>query len=546
VDFSSIPLGVGVIFAFFGGLVSFISPCVLPLVPAYISYMGGRVTYNVSSQMSVAAPVSRWNTFMNGVAFVAGFTMVFVLFGLLTTAFIRVVGGANIGALEGVIGRVGGMVVIFFGLHFMGALPALFARLRQRQALLNSPLTTLLLTILGIVLIVWGFSGTLTVWDSPLWNGAAWAPLLGMILAVVWVLVLFVSGAFFAPGDYWMKAMNTVEYLLYADTRQQMTRTGQQGLWGSVVMGVVFSAGWTPCIGPIYGGILTASATLSRSVGESAIWLTAYCLGLGVPFLLTALMLDGAQGLLRRLQRHMRSFKLVTGVFLVIIGLSVASGQLQSLSQQFAGQFADFSVAVEEWMKHNLEQIFGSQSGESSEGQAGVDLTDTENAIRLDSTPSASDDESPLSLVAEDAAAAPATGLTLGNRAPNFTAFNDDGTALDLYDLRGKVVLLHFWSSACSPCQAQMQQYQTLQSEDFAVIGISGIALSETLAAYRQQWGLWFPLVADEFGAIHNLYSVSVYPDNFLLNREGLIASRFGELPANQVEALVNSVLASS
>jgi peroxiredoxin len=236
---------------------------------------------------------------------------------------------------------------------------------------------------------------------------------------------------------------------------------------------------------------------------------------------------------------------LVTGTFLVVIGISVASGQLQSLSQRFAGQFGDLSIAVEEWVQHNLEQLFGAQSEAQNDAQASVDLSNTENAIRLDNSAAPNDAESPLSLVAEDAAAAPVTGLALGSRAPNFVATNDDGTEINLYDLRGQVLLLHFWSSECEACQAQMQSYQALLRDDLVVIGISGGALTQTLANYRQQWGLSFPLAADSEGAIHNLYDVSVYPDNYLLNREGLVASRFGELAEAQIAALLNSVLAA-
>jgi cytochrome c-type biogenesis protein len=555
VDFSTIPLGLGIIFAFFGGLVSFVSPCVLPLVPAYIGYMGGRITNTLAAQVNTDSTqvvrASRWTMLKNGIAFVAGFTFVFVLLGLSLNAFIRSVSGANVSILQNIIGRLGGIVIILFGLHFMGILPAVFAHLRVRQRLLNSVVTTLVIALLGAGLLVWGFTGTPVLWDSAMWQqsrefGALWAPIAGVISAVIWLMVLFLGGAFFAPGVFWTKAMNTIEFALYTDTRRQMAATGQQGLLGSAMMGIVFSAGWAPCVGPIYGGILTATASLSRSVPESAIWLTAYCLGLGVPFLLTALMLDSAQGVLRRLQRHMHKIELVTGAFLIFIGVLVARGQLQSVTQQFALQFGDFSVAVETSVQENLEQLFGMPSSESAPATAtAITQLPSDAPIRLDSTPSAGDQESALLLFVEDADTEPIIGLLAGNTAPNFITETDEGTPIALYDLRGNVVVLHFGSTTCDACAEQMQVYQTLVNENanFTVLAFSDGANTQTLIDYREQQGISFPMALDSDGAIHTLYTISQYPTNYLINREGLIVQQFNELPAADIRFLISATL---
>jgi hypothetical protein len=114
-------------------------------------------------------------------------------------------------------------------------------------------------------------------------------------------------------------------------------------------MGVVFAAGWAPCIGPILGSILGLAASAS---GGSAVTagslLVAYSFGLGIPFLLAALALDSVQGLFRRLQRHMHKIERITGSFLIFIGLLVASGRLQAISQDFTAQFSDVSLRVED------------------------------------------------------------------------------------------------------------------------------------------------------------------------------------------------------
>jgi len=111
---------------------------------------------------------------------------------------------------------------------------------------------------------------------------------------------------------------------------------------------MVFSAGWTPCIGPLLGTILTVAAT-TGDIAQGMLMLTAYSIGLGIPFIITALLMNSAQGVLRRLQKHMRKIELFSGALLVLIGIMVASGQLQSLSQTFSqGEFADFTYRVEE------------------------------------------------------------------------------------------------------------------------------------------------------------------------------------------------------
>jgi cytochrome c-type biogenesis protein len=323
--------------AFLGGLLSFLSPCVLPLVPAYIAYLGGTATQAVSVQIAgggqVAASPSftqRLNTLSHGIMFVAGFTFVFVIIGLATTAFLQLVGGANIRLITTILGRVGGIFLIFLGLHVMGAIPALFRRLLGMPSLLGSIVTTLAVTLFGGALLLWAFVDLR----------------FGLPVLAIFALWLILDGAFTQPLRFWTSTINAISNALYADTRTTMNPTQQQGLASSFFMGVVFSAGWTPCIGPIYGSILTLAAA-GGSVSVAATQLLAYSLGLGVPFLLAALMMDGARNLLRRFYPYMQTVKIITGVLLIIIGIAVASGRMQDLSRDFAQQFADFSYRLE-------------------------------------------------------------------------------------------------------------------------------------------------------------------------------------------------------
>lgn len=323
--------------AFLAGLVSFLSPCVLPLVPAYISYMGGRVTNTVSAQTSgtavLAQPtlLSRLSTLTHGFAFVAGFTFIFVVIGLLSTAFVRQIGRQDIILATRIISHIGGIVIIFFGLHYMGVIRTGIQKFLQTPTLYKNLLSSLIFGVLMTALIVWALIDALLI--IP-------------VLAVFW-LWLFLAGAFTRTELFWKKTLNRLLISLYADTRRQRVAKGQQSYSTSALMGIVFAAGWTPCIGPIYGSILTMAMT-GQDVSEAGFLLMAYALGLGIPFLAAAFLLDSAQSLLRKLQRHIHTIERFAGVMLVVIGLLIATERLQTLSQNFAVQFADFSYNLEE------------------------------------------------------------------------------------------------------------------------------------------------------------------------------------------------------
>ena len=329
--------------ALIAGFLSFISPCVLPLVPAYIGYMGGRLTHNIARQTASGAPVdvrlgTRLQMMLHGLAFVAGFTVIFVLIGLLTTALASVA-GQFVGTFTVSIGRIGGVVIIFFGLQFMGLLPRFIRLLRTKRyaSMLDSVLISVAFTVVFSGLIYWAAVEELAI---------------ALPLIAALALIMFINGAFSQPAIFWNNALARIEALLYSDTRGDVAETSREGLIGSAFMGMVFSAGWTPCIGPLLGTILTVAATTGATTGDIAggmLLLAAYSIGLGIPFVITALLMDSAQGILRRLQRHMRKIELSSGALLIAIGLLVASGQLQSLSQTFSqGEFADFTFRVEE------------------------------------------------------------------------------------------------------------------------------------------------------------------------------------------------------
>jgi len=538
------PENITISLAFIVGLISFVSPCVLPLVPAYIGYMGGRVTNTVATHVGITGDNGqvalrpsfnlRFNTAAHGVFFVAGFTFVFVTIGLLSTAFVQQVGGRNINLVTGIIGRLGGVLIIFFGLHFSGLLPRFFRWLVADKRWLGSPITSVVMVILGVVLLLWGFGGSLSPSFYTIIPTTAgeitqvnWPTFLALIIAVLYVLWLVLNGAFTRPLDFWGSVINRTQMLLYMDTRRQMNGQGGQGYAGSALMGVVFSAGWTPCIGPVYGTILTVAAN-TGNVGYALPLLTAYCLGLGIPFVVTALLLDGAQGVLRRLQRHMHKIELVSGAFLIIIGVLVASGQMQSLSQYLAGAYADFSVEME-------EQVVNSLTGANS----GTVIIAPTPAAGLNSITGAAENMD-----------APVSGTAIGNIAPDFSSVLDTGEAVRLSDLRGQVVLLNFWATWCGPCRVEMPEfekaYENYKDQGFTILGVNNAETQTQVAAFRQEMGVSFPFVMDEQATIQRQFSVISYPSTYILNRDGeIIARQFGPLTAEQIESLVAEALAS-
>lgn len=229
--------------AFLAGMASFLSPCVLSLVPAYVTYLSGRAM--VTPGVGGGVVENRWSTLSHGVAFVLGFSAVFIALGATASAI-----GAVLYDARDWLAKIGGLVVIVFGLHTMG---------------------------------------------------------------VIRIPVL----------DY--------------DTRRQSAPAPGLGYLSSALMGVFFSAGWAPCVGPVLGAVLTMALT-TEGVSRGVVLLTAYSLGLGIPFLLAAAGIGRVSDLLRRYGRYMRYVSVVTGVLLIVIGVMLFTGTLQSLAR-----FASFN-----------------------------------------------------------------------------------------------------------------------------------------------------------------------------------------------------------
>lgn len=284
--------------AFLAGFLSFISPCVLPLLPAYVSYLGARATRQLSGELALAGNVpqstvsssvvvnNRIGQFTHGLFFVLGFTFVFVGFGVAVNAGINLFNVSSYD-LQNNLTRIGGVIVIFFGLHVMGITGWLIRRVRA-------------------------------IFDTPDADDI---------------------------GRAMVRGLDRLSSILYADTRRQFNPHNPYGYAGSAFMGAVFAAGWTPCVGPIYGFIL--NMVIGGTLARGTVLLTAYSLGLGVPFLLMTFAVDPARALIRRIQRHMRLIEVVSGAFLIVMGYLLVSNELTLLAARSAW-LSDVSYNLEE------------------------------------------------------------------------------------------------------------------------------------------------------------------------------------------------------
>lgn len=212
--------------AFAAGILSFVSPCVLPLIPGYISFISGLTLEEM--QGNAAAATSRRQVLLASMAFVLGFTVVFVAAGASATAIGKFLSQSVI------IKRIAGAILIVFGLHMMGVF-----RLRFLE-----------------------------------------------------------------------------------NEKRIHTRRKPAGPLGAFLVGTAFAFGWTPCIGPILGGILTIAAS-RESVGEGMQLLAVYSLGLGVPFLLTSVAINQFFAATKRIRKHYHKIELISGALLIVVGLLI-------------------------------------------------------------------------------------------------------------------------------------------------------------------------------------------------------------------------------
>ncbi len=338
------PVNLTLSLAFLAGLLSFASPCVLPLVPAYMGYLGGTA---VMSGQEEGARRETARVFFHSLLFVLGFGLVFVLLGASATFIGRFLFDSSI-----LLRRVGGVLLVVFGMRLMAI------GWSQRRWIAAAIVVALASFVLDSGLLAQGritFDEYAIVWlqESLVMGlvvlaGAGWSTARQVILAVA-------AGIFNFLASYDAPLPNAVASVLiplavillnradffYAEKKIELQQTAQSGYLRSLLFGVVFAAGWTPCVGPILAGILVVASQL-ETVGQGILLLTFYTLGLGIPFLLVGLAFGPLSRWLRRLNRYLGAVSVISGVLLVLMGIFIFTDSLTFLSRY--GNFLDFEL----------------------------------------------------------------------------------------------------------------------------------------------------------------------------------------------------------
>ena len=269
--------------AFLAGLVSFLSPCVLPLVPGYISMLSG-----IGMEQLRKGDVPSSGLFGSSLAFVAGFSVVFISFGASASAV-----GGFLRQNRNLLAPVAGALIVLFGLHLIG----LLIKLTPRVGI-----------ILGVVLVALGIVSLLR--HAPLF----------LNLGPVHFFALSVIGFF---GPVLARWLNRDVHLRNA--------AAKPGIWSGFLMGFAFAFGWTPCIGPILATVL-ALAAASDTVSRGVLLLAIYSAGLAVPFLLTALGISQFLRFYQNFRKYLNAVEVFSGALLLFVGALVFVNKLTWLS----------------------------------------------------------------------------------------------------------------------------------------------------------------------------------------------------------------------
>ncbi|HKP36124.1 MAG TPA: cytochrome c biogenesis protein/redoxin [Pyrinomonadaceae bacterium] len=386
--------------AFAGGLLSFLSPCVLPLVPGYISLMSG---VSIDHLKGEGGSGSRRAVIANSLAFNAGLSVIFLALG--STA--GLLGAAIINNVW--VRVIGGLVIIVFGLHLIGLLK--------------------------------------------------------------------------------------IKYL-YRDTRQ-FSSEKPRGIFGSLALGIAFAAGWTPCIGPILGGIIGLAATSGGWKG-GLILSAFYSAGLAVPFLITGLGINQFLGFYTKFRKHLHKVEVVSGIILILIGVLVMSNRVTMLaSSRLAGWLPNFESRLK--LKQADTQPQTIASGQNFEPAPDVQFTKL------------------------------------------------DGSSLRLKDLKGRVVLLNFWATWCIPCRSEIPALSAMQKDlegrGLSVIGVSYDDTADLVQRFQKELPQAYQVVLGG-REVGSQLPASPLPTTYLIDREGRIRQKMiGERTREAFEFSIKPLL---
>lgn len=409
---------------FIEGLITFISPCVLPMIPVYVLYFAG------SSEGRQAR-----RTLLRALSFVLGFTALFVLLGV----FAGSLGGLLV-RYQSEVNLVLGMIMILFGLHYAGIL----------------------------------------------------------------------------------------KITLLEKTVKPEVQVQPKGYLSCALLGAVFAVGWTPCTGPLLGSAMMLAAS-KGSMLSGAVLLAFYSLGMGIPFVLCALIIDRVKGAFQAIKRHYKLVNHVCGVFLVIVGLAMMTGL-----------YSRFTLMLQ-----------------SSAAQPQAEVVSVQEAPVRTEEITPAPDVSPEAAAEPEATAAPkaaseAMGPVMRNLAPNFTAYDDAGNPVSLKDMRGKPVIVNFFASWCGPCKMEMPYFDEFYHQygdqvTFMMVNLCafGNDTKENGKKMVEAGGWTFPVYFDSDGDAAMKYAIRSMPTTVFVSPDGELMGRHtGVIPRESLEKTIQAMIA--
>ncbi len=493
--------------AFLAGLVSFLSPCVLPLVPGYISMLSG-----IGMEQLRKGEVPSSSLLGPSLSFIAGFSVVFISFGASASAV-----GVFLKQNRNMLTPVAGALILLFGLHLLG----LLIKLSPRVGI-----------ILGVILIAVGITSLLR--HAPLFAG----------FGALHFFSLSIIG-FFGPG---------LARWLNRDVHLRSS-VAQPSAWSGFLLGFAFAFGWTPCIGPILTTVLTIAAA-SDKIQRGVLLLAVYSAGLGIPFLLTALGIGKFMTFYKNFRKYLHAVELFSGALLLFVGALVFVNKLTWLTAKLS-----FLNVLVLWLERVLTSGKGGTTFWLLAGVAGLAVVVFAVIKRWEKITAMQGNKTFLAIATvialiigtyyvDKATRVKVTDpvksteqlsvKTAGQPAPEVTFKDLQAKDATLGQYKGKVVLVNFWATWCDPCYIEipwlMEMQQKYEAKGFTVVGISmdeegQSAVAPFLAKERfnvngQKLPMNYPIVigndevADKFGGLLG------YPTSFLISRDGKIVKK--------------------
>src|SRR6201987_1429842 len=285
---------VSILAAFLAGLISFLSPCVLPLVPGYVSMLSG-----IGVEQLRRGEKSRGSLLVSSFAFVMGFSVVFIAFGASASAV-----GQFLLQNKSLLAPFAGAIIVLFGLHLIG----LLGRIPVRAGV-----------VVGALLAIAGAAIRIRLGENA---SQSFGP-----AQLISVSLIFLAGPMLTR---WLN--RDVHFRNLGGHAAEDTDAGPfAGVVSGFLLGFAFAFGWTPCIGPILAGVLAMAAT-SETVSHGVFLLAVYSAGLAIPFLLTALGINQFLRFYQRFRRHLHAVEVGSGALLLAVGYLIFFNRLTWLS----------------------------------------------------------------------------------------------------------------------------------------------------------------------------------------------------------------------